>query len=411
MEVVSRELQRQGTSADPSHVDRLEAELRQAQKMEAVGRLAGGMAHDLNNVLTIIQSFGELVLEELDEGSQSREYVGEILAASQRARKLTRQLLAFSRRQTVDPRVVSLEEIAANTNRMLKGMIGEDIEVSLRFAKDPWLVKVDPGHFEQVLMNLAVNARDAMPRGGTLTIETRNVELDATYAEAHGVRLESGEYAMLAVSDTGVGIPHELQERIFEPFFTTKEKSKGTGLGLSTCYGIVKQAGGFIWVYSERGLGSTFKIYVPRTQDARKPTTGVMPAVDHLSGSETILIVEDDDPVRVLLTESMRSYGYTVYPARNGLEAMEVVGTRGDEIDLLISDVVMPKMSGRELADTLRARWPNLRVLFMSGYTDDALSRHGVLDPGVLLLEKPFTPKRLAARIREVLAADPNQID
>jgi nitrogen-specific signal transduction histidine kinase len=391
-------------TAEPSHVDRLEAELRQAQKMEAVGRLAGGMAHDLNNVLTIIQSFGELVLDELDASLPSHDYMKQILGAAHRARMLTRQLLAFSRRQTVDPRVITFNEIAANTEKMLRRIIGEDVEVALRFAPRPWPIRVDPGHFEQVLLNLAVNARDAMPRGGTLTIETRNVELDETYAGAHGVRLDSGDYAMLAISDTGIGIPIELRERIFEPFFTTKDKSRGTGLGLSTCYGIVKQAGGFIWVYSEENLGSTFKIYVPRTREQRRPTTGVHVAVDRIEGHETILLVEDDDSVRALLVQSLRNYGYNVLPARNGLEALEVVGHRGEEIDLLISDVVMPKMSGRALADALRGRWPHLEVLFISGYTDDALSRHGVLEDGVVLLEKPFTPKRLAARIRELLA-------
>jgi nitrogen-specific signal transduction histidine kinase/CheY-like chemotaxis protein len=397
-------VKRTSPSPEPSHVDRLEAELRQAQKMEAVGRLAGGMAHDLNNVLTIIQSFGELVLDDLDAASPSHDYMKEILGAAQRARVLTRQLLAFSRRQTVDPRVVTLNEIAASTEKMLRRIIGEDIEVALRFAPRPWPVRVDPGHFEQVLINLAVNARDAMPRGGTLTIETANVDLDETYAAAHGVRLESGEYAMISVSDTGIGIPIELRERIFEPFFTTKDKSKGTGLGLSTCYGIVKQAGGFIWVYSEESIGSTFKIYLPRTREARRPTTGVHAAVDHLEGHETIMLVEDDDSVRALLVHQLRNYGYNVLPARNGLEALETATKGGGEIDLLVSDVVMPKMGGRQLADTMRARWPDLKVLFMSGYTDDALSRHGILEPGVVLLEKPFTPKRLAARIREVLA-------
>jgi CheY-like chemotaxis protein len=328
----------------------------------------------------------------------------QILGAAHRARVLTRQLLAFSRRQTVDPRVITFNEIAANTDKMLRRTIGEDVEVVLRFTAQPWTIRVDPGHFEQVLLNLAVNARDAMPRGGTLMIETQNVELDTEYARAHGVRLETGEYAMVAVSDTGIGIPPELRERIFEPFFTTKDKSHGTGLGLSTCYGIVKQAGGFIWVYSEETLGSTFKIYVPRTREQRRPSTGMHAVATGLEGHETILLVEDDDSVRAVLMQSLRNYGYNVLPARNGIEALEVVGQRGHAIDLVISDVVMPRMSGRALADALRERWPHLKMLFMSGYTDDALSRHGALEQGVVLLEKPFSPKRLALRIRELLA-------
>ncbi len=372
--------------------------------MEAVGRLAGGVAHDLNNVLTIIQSFGELVLDDLDPASTSHEYMQQILGAAQRASVLTRQLLAFSRRQPVDPRVITFSEIATNTEKMLRRVIGEDVEMVLDLERAPWPIRVDPGHFEQVLLNLVVNARDAMPRGGTLTIETRNVELDAAFAQAHGVRLQSGEYAMLAVSDTGIGIPAVLRERIFEPFFTTKDKSKGTGLGLSTCYGIVKQAGGFIWVDSEECIGSTFRVYVPRTRQPRRRTTGMFAISDHVEGNETILLVEDDDSVRAVLEHQLRGFGYAVLTACNGLEAIAIAERHGEQIDLLLSDVVMPKMGGRELADALRERWPDLKMLFMSGYTDDALSRHGVLDPGVVLLEKPFTPKRLAARIREVLA-------
>lgn len=371
--------------------------------MEAVGRLAGGVAHDLNNVLTVIQSFGELAQDDLEPRSQTYEYLEQVLAASERARLLTRQLLAFSRRQAQDLRVVTFNEVAMQTHKMLRRVIGEDVEVVVQLPEVPWPVKIDPSHFEQVLLNLAVNARDAMPKGGTLLIEVENVELDASYADAHGVELPAGDYSMLAVSDTGVGIPADVQEQIFEPFFTTKEKGKGTGLGLSTCYGIVKQAMGFIWVYSEVAVGSTFKIYVPRTHERGTAVVPPRKIVRDLGGSEQLLVVEDDESVRALLVGSLRELGYQVVAAHNGLEALELVRSGRVNVDLVVTDVVMPRMGGPELAERLQADGVRLKVLFMSGYTDDALSRHGLLHDSVMLLEKPFTPRRLAEKIREVL--------
>jgi len=387
---------------DASDRRRVEAELRQAQKMEAIGRLAGGIAHDLNNVLTVVRSFGEMALEDIDPGRPGHDFLRQVLKASDRASALTRQLLAFSRRQPVAARVVTFNDIMRDTEAMLRRLLREDIELSTRLEPQPWPIKVDPGHFEQVLMNLVVNARDAITGSGRISVHTANAELDADYAHVHGVVLDPGEYAVLSVTDSGAGIPEDLRHRIFEPFFTTKPQDRGTGLGLSTCYGIVKQARGFIWVYSELGRGTTFKVYVPRTRDRsepRHPTTG---QIARVGGHETLLVVEDDAQVRRVAVETLTRHGYRVLCAQHGVEALRIVKDSRIPIDLLVTDVVMPKMGGPELALRMREQFPGLRVLFMSGYSDPTAgaSYDTVAD---VLLEKPFSRSKLLERVRAVL--------
>ncbi|MFO0632071.1 MAG: ATP-binding protein [Nannocystaceae bacterium] len=390
---------------DASERERLEAQLRQAQKMEAIGRLAGGIAHDLNNVLTVVRSFGELALEESAPESSVAEYLTQVLKAASRSERLTRELLAFSRRQPVAPKVLSWNDVVRDTEVMMRRLAGEAIEFHLDLEPAPWSVRLDPTHFGQVLLNLVVNARDAMEQRGSLSIATANVELDAAYAAAHGVELPEGDYAMLSVTDTGCGIPVELRARIFEPFFTTKDRDRGTGLGLSTCYGIVKQAGGVIWVYSEIGIGTTFKIYLPRAQaPASEPRPRPAPAVRR-GGHETLLVVEDDALVRRVVADTLTRQGYRVLTAQHGMEALDTLARHGDGIDLLVSDVVMPKMSGPELAQELRRRWPELRVLFMSGYSEHAIVRDGAIGEHESLLEKPFSRDRLLERVRSLLDA------
>ncbi|MBK8240018.1 MAG: response regulator [Deltaproteobacteria bacterium] len=391
---------------DGSERERLEAQLRQAQKMEAIGRLAGGIAHDLNNVLTVVRSFGELGLEEAAPGSGTAECLTQILEAASRSERLTRQLLAFSRRQAVAPRVLSFNDIVRDTEAMLRRIAGESIEFRTDLDPEAWNVRVDPTHFGQVVMNLVVNARDAMEAGGSLHINTSNVELDAEYAAAHGVELEPGEYAALSVTDSGVGIAPELVARIFEPFFTTKASDKGTGLGLSTCYGIVKQAGGVIWVYSEVGVGTTFKVYVPRVRENSAPSTRRRRTTSvRAGGDETLLVVEDDSQVRRVVAETLARQGYRVLTAQHGLDAIDVAGRHEGGIDLLITDVVMPKMGGPELAHELRSARPGLRVLFVSGYSEHAMIREGALGDQESLLEKPFSRDRLLERVRQLLDA------
>jgi signal transduction histidine kinase/CheY-like chemotaxis protein len=385
---------------DASDRRRVEAELRQAQKMEAIGRLAGGIAHDLNNVLTVVRSFGEMALEDLAPSVPGHDFLRQVLKASERAAGLTRQLLAFSRRQPMMAKVVTFNDVARDTEAMLRRLLREDIEFRTMLVASPWSIKVDPGHFEQVLLNLVVNARDAIAGAGRITVSTANVELDEEYARVHGVALDPGEYAMLSVTDSGTGIPVELRQRIFEPFFTTKPQDQGTGLGLSTCYGIVKQARGFIWVYSEMGVGTTFKVYVPRTHDSapvRHATTGTIARV---GGQETLLVVEDDPQVRRVAVETLTRHGYRVLCAQHGLEALRIVRDSGISIDLLVTDVVMPKMGGPELVLRMRQSFPELRVLYVSGYSDP-----GVATPtdGSALLEKPFSRSRLLERVRAVL--------
>ena len=383
-----------------------EEQLRQAQKMEAVGRLAGGVAHDFNNLLSVVLSYCSFIQDELAANDPMRADLEEIRRAGQRAADLTRQLLAFSRQQVAEPRIISLNEVLAHMDKMLRRLVGEDIDVRMSHAADLGRAKADPGHVEQIIMNLVVNARDAMPEGGTLTIETANVELDESYTRDHlGAR--PGPHVMVAVSDTGIGMDKATQQRIFEPFFTTKEKGKGTGLGLSTVFGIVQQSGGSIWVYSELDKGTTFKVYLPRTDEVEHAVASTA-QISTLRGSETILLVEDDDQVRVVARGILKRNGYCLLEARNGGEALLTCERHKGHIDLLLTDVVMPQMSGRELAERLLQIRPDLKVLYMSGYTDEAILHHRVLAPGVALLQKPLTPDTMLRKVRAVLdrAAD-----
>ena len=379
-----------------------EEQLRQSQKMEAVGKLAGGIAHDFNNLLTAITGYSDLTLRDLDIDSPFYAKVTEIKKAGDRAASLTRQLLAFSRRQILQPKVLDLNLVIPDVEKMLRRLIGED--VVLRTVLDPALgqVKADPGQIEQILMNLCVNARDAMPNGGRLTIETGNVSLQQSYRNQQ-VSLRAGHYVMLSVSDNGCGMDAGVQARIFEPFFTTKEPGKGTGLGLSTVYGIVKQSEGTIWAYSEVGKGTTFKIYLPRVDEVTNVQDHSRESRLGPRGHETVLVVEDEDIVRALCTEILEKYGYHVLAAANGHDGVRVCEEFTGAIDLLITDVVMPGMSGRELAERLASVRPETCVLYMSGFTDDAIVRHGVLDDGVDFIQKPFSPNTLAIKVREVL--------
>ena len=381
----------------------VEEQFRHAQKMEAVGRLAGGVAHDFNNLLSVVLSYACLVIDELTPEDPVRADVEEIKRAGERGAELTRQLLVFSRRQILEPRIVDLNELIASTEKMLRRLI--DAEVALVVTADPALgrVRCDPGQIEQVIMNLVVNARDAMQPGGTLTIETQNVELDGAYAAQHwGVT--PGRYAMFAVSDTGKGMDKETREHIFEPFFTTKGQGRGTGLGLSTVFGIVQQSGGHIWVYSEPGQGSTFKVYLPRTDEVRVRTSA--PPAVRAEGRETVLLVDDEDALRAVACEVLRRKGYRVLEAHDGEHALAVSQGHPGRIDLLVTDVVMPRMSGAELAVRLVEARPDTRVLFMSGYTGEAIVHHHVIADGAVLLQKPLTPDSLLQKVREVLGVD-----
>jgi len=378
-----------------------QAQLLQAQKMEAVGRLAGGIAHDFNNLLTVITGFSEIMLHRhLDDHDPLRESIEQIKKAGEQAASLTRQLLAFSRKQVLQPKVLGLNAVVTDMDKMLRRLIGEDVDLVTVLEPELGPVKADPGQIEQVIMNLAVNARDAMPQGGKLTIETASVELDEAYARRH-VAVEPGPYVMLAMSDTGVGMDAETQSHIFEPFFTTKEE--GTGLGLPTVYGIVKQSGGHIWVYSESGLGTTFKIYLPRVEEAVEPLKpSAAPTRSH-QGWETVLVVEDDEGVRTLTREVLELDGYSVLEARHGEEALLISEQHEGPIHLMVTDVVMPGMNGRELAERLAPLHPEMKVLYISGYTDKAIVRHCVLEPGTAFLQKPFTPDALARKARLAL--------
>jgi two-component system, cell cycle sensor histidine kinase and response regulator CckA len=378
-----------------------EAQLRHAQKMEAVGRLAGSIAHDFNNLLSVIISNSDMLLEDLKPMDPIRTDVTSIRKAGERAATLTRQLLAFSRQQIMTPRLLDLNHAVQEAEKMLRRLLGEDIDLVTRYDRALFNVKVDPGQIDQVIMNLAINARDAMPRGGKLTIETKNATLDQSYVSEH-FGVTPGPYAMLAVSDTGSGMDQETQSRIFEPFFTTKELGKGTGLGLSTVFGIVQQSGGAIWVYSEPGKGASFKIYLPRADDSpvEEPDL-VVPTT--LNGSETILLVEDQEEVRHVAQQVLTRYGYHIIEAQNAGDALLVCEQHPRTIHLLLTDVVMPKMSGRELAERLTKLRPEMRVLFMSGYTENAIVHHGILDSGISYLQKPLVPEGLARRVREVL--------
>ena len=394
-----------GSWSDVTERVELEEQLRQSQKMDAVGRLAGGVAHDFNNLLTVVLGFCDLLLARLPEGDSRSELVRAIQQAGERAATLTRQLLAFSRKQMLETRVLDLNEVVVNVERMLARLIGEDIVMTAVLSPLLTRVKVDPTQIEQVLINLAVNARDAMPYGGKLTIETHDVELDAEYCRLHA-EFKPGKYTLLSVSDTGGGMTPEVRGRVFEPFFTTKEVGKGTGLGLATVFGIIKQSEGQIEVYSEVGVGTCFKIYLPAIVEAAAPLPSGLEAESVRKGSETVLLVEDEEGVRKIAKLAIENYGYAVLEASNGPEAIEVVAGHGGPIDLLVTDVVMPGMSGRELVAFLKVNQPHLKVLFMSGYVDDAVIRHGIIGATDAFLQKPFSPRALAGRVREILDAN-----
>jgi PAS domain S-box-containing protein len=381
----------------------LEEQLRQARKMEAIGRLAGGIAHDFNNLLTPIVGYSQLAISTLHPSDPMRQDIQEIQKSAERAAKLIRQMMTFSRRQALKPQVLNLNSVLLDMDKMLRQLIEENIELVTLSAPDLGSVKMDPGQFEQVLVNLVVNARDAMPNGGKLILETSNVTLDQDFVYQHG-RMIPGRYVRMTVSDTGIGMSEEVKTHLFEPFFTTKEHNKGTGLGLSTVYGIVKQSNGYILVYSEPDRGTTFKIYFPLVEEEasalpRRDEIGYLP-----KGNETVLLVEDEPLVRGLAVRILREQGYKVLEASNGNEALRIAqGNAGKGIHLLLTDVVMPQMGGKELADRLKALRPGIKVLFTSGYTDNAVVQHGLLDPDIAFLEKPLSPSALARKVRELL--------
>ncbi len=384
----------------------LREQFRQSQKMEVVGRLAGGVAHDFNNLLTVITGYSELLLSKtkVGEKDQFRGFIEEIKKAAERAAALTRQLLAFSRKQMLNPVVLDLNQLVTTMGAMVTRLIGEDIDLAMMLGPDLRPVKADRGQLEQVIMNLVVNARDAMPKGGKLTIESRNINLGATYMRQHP-EVRPGSYVMLAVSDTGHGMDDKVKAHVFEPFFTTKEPGKGTGLGLATVYGIVKQSGGHIDFYSEPGFGTTFKIYLPEVQEAlpmpEKPPVAAL--AENLQGTETILLVEDEDGVRALASRVLQMRGYRVLVARDSEDAIHISDEDPGRIQLMVTDVVMPGMNGRDLARHLAAKRPNMKVLYLSGYTESAVFRHGVLEPETAFLQKPFAPEELVRKVREVL--------
>lgn len=395
------------TALDVTDRKQLEEQFRQAQKMEAVGRLAGGIAHDFNNLLMVIQGYGDLLADRLQVGDPLRRNAEQIQMAAQRATSLTQQLLAFSRKQMLAPKVLNIQTVVADMEKILRRLIGEDIALSTSSARDLWLVKADRGQIEQVVMNLAVNARDAMPGGGRLTIETANVEMDASFSRLPVV-LAPGKYVMLAVTDNGIGMDVETQAHIFEPFYTTKEKGKGTGLGLATVYGIVKQSGGNVWVYSEPGHGTTFKVYLPQIEEEvsaigydHRIHGGAFPR-----GSEVILLAEDERGVRELSRQYLEMAGYTVIEAEDGHTALELAAMHDGPIHLLMTDVVMPGINGRELAERVARIRPEIRVLYMSGYTDQVIVHQGILESGAVLLQKPFTLATLATKLREILIVE-----
>jgi PAS domain S-box-containing protein len=381
---------------------RLEAQYLQAQKMEAIGQLAGGVAHDFNNILTAISGYGELLLRVCTD-AMGRELVGEVLKASERAAALTRQLLAFSRKALIEPRVLDLNALVIDLEKMLTRIIGEHITLMTQLQPTLGRVKADPGQLEQVILNLVINARDAMAEGGgKVILETRNVELDEDYARQH-TGVQAGRYVLLAVSDTGSGMTPEVQTHLFEPFFTTKDKSQGTGLGLATVYGILQQAGGHIAVYSEPGIGTTMKVYLPRVLGAGLATESQAKLGTIPRGDETVLLVEDDEAVRALARLVLTNSGYTVLDAHNGETALSIAAQRTDAIQVLVTDVVMPGMDGRTLASRLQALHPEIKVLYLSGYTADAVVRHGILQEQMLFLQKPFAAAALARKVREVI--------
>ncbi len=381
-----------------------EEQLRMSQKLEAVGQLAGGVAHDFNNLLTVISGYSELVLNRLSARDDNRPKIEEIKRAAERASTLTRQLLAFSRKQVLQPKLFDLNHLVTDMSKMLRRLIGENIEMTTIIGPET-PINADPGQIEQVLMNLVVNARDAMPNGGRLTVETARVEIDEAYASTH-LSVQPGPYVLLAVTDTGGGMDAEIRKHIFEPFFTTKEQGKGTGLGLSTVYGIVKQSGGNIWLYSEPGQGTVFKVYLPAATDVEVQATAATDRVELPRGTETILIVEDEPQIRHLAFDCLAYCGYDVLSASNGLEALQLIERLQRPIDLILTDIVMPKLGGRELSERMNALQPSAKVLFMSGYTNDSVVNHGILDGATWFIQKPFTLESLGRRVREVLDSD-----
>jgi len=370
--------------------------------MEAVGRLSGGVAHDFNNLLGVIIGYAEYLQEHLDLENALRSSVDEILKAGKRAASLTRQLLAFSRQQVLDPKVLDLNAVVSDMDKMLRRLIGEDIELSTVLGADLGRLKADQGQLEQVLLNLVVNARDAMPQGGKLRIDAQNMLMDDAFVRRYPYPVQPGPYVCLTVTDSGIGMDAETKARAFEPFFTTKEKGKGTGLGLSTVYGVVKQSGGYIDIYSSPGAGTSFKIYLPRVEEAIKPEAPTGGATS-FTGNETILLAEDETSLRKLTRNTLELCGYKVLEAKDGVEALEVSGRYKGPIDLLLTDMVMPGMGGRALAQELARRRPEIRLAYMSGYTGQAVGSQGPVDPGSVFLLKPFTRELLTRKIREAL--------
>jgi two-component system, cell cycle sensor histidine kinase and response regulator CckA len=392
-----------GSWVDISEQRHLEAQLQQAQKMEAIGVLAGGVAHDFNNLLTIINGYAEITARGLDSRDRRRRNLEQIRKAGQQAASLTSQLLAFSRKQMLQPKILNLNDVLDDTNKMLRRLIGEDIELVVITQSGLGLTYADPAQMQQIIMNIVVNARDAMPKGGKLTIETGNVILDEKYVQKRPVEMQPGRYIMLAISDNGIGMDAVTQSHIFEPFFTTKEKGKGTGLGLSTVYGIVKQSNGYIWVYSEPGKGTTFKIYLPRAVEEIAEPIAEKKLEYGLRGFETLLLVEDDQSVRGLSSQILSELGYTIIEASNGMEALDIIQKHPEEIHLVFTDLIMPGMSGNELVAQLKLSRPGIKVLYASGYTSSAIIQHGIMDSEVAFLQKPFTADNLARKIREIL--------